>query len=229
MKKLSLVFLSLPLLVLACGQQNATNEDVVTQEAKNAELLAMLDTIWTTEQEPIRLRDEMLDKYGADSEQYNKYQAIYRSNHRINEQKVKDILAEGWPEKVIIGEAGNITICNVLQHSSYEVRVQYLPLMKKAVLEQQLDPQWLVRTEDRIATDEGKPQVYGGQMKFYPETKSFNVWPVLDPANIDKRRAEIGLGPIAEYLKNRFDFEWDLEEQIKRTEAFIKEGKNTAK
>lgn len=57
-------------------------------------------------------------------------------------------------------------------------------------------------------------------MKNYPETKSFNLWPVLDPENIDKRRAEIGLEPIAEFLKSRFDFEWDLEEQVKRTEAF---------
>jgi hypothetical protein len=62
-------------------------------------------------------------------------------------------------------------------------------------------------------------------MKFYPETKSFNVWPVFDPVNIDKRRAEIGLGPIAEFLMARFDFEWDLEEQIKRSEAFEAEKK----
>ncbi|MEM6380730.1 MAG: DUF6624 domain-containing protein, partial [Bacteroidota bacterium] len=89
-------------------------------------------------------------------------------------------------------------------------------------------PQLLVRAEDRLATDRDELQIYGGQMKYYPETQSFNVWPVLDPVNIDKRRAEIGLEPIAEFLKARFDFEWDLEEQIKRTEAFIKEGKNIA-
>ena len=60
-------------------------------------------------------------------------------------------------------------------------------------------------------------------MKYYPETESFNVWPVYDPENIDKRRAEIGLEPIAEFLKDRFDFEWNLEEQIKRSEEFEKE------
>ncbi|MFT4737494.1 MAG: hypothetical protein ACI92W_001608, partial [Paraglaciecola sp.] len=54
-------------------------------------------------------------------------------------------------------------------------------------------------------------------------TKTFNVWPVLDPINIDKRRAEIGLIPIAEHLRARFDFEWNMEEQIARTEAFEKE------
>ena len=98
--------------------------------------------------------------------------------------------------------------------------------MKKAVAEQQLHPRFLVRTEDRIATEQGELQIYGGQMKYYPETKSFNVWPVYDPANINKRRAAIGLGPIEEHLRNRFDFEWNVEEQIQRTKEFEAAKKN---
>ena len=92
--------------------------------------------------------------------------------------------------------------------------------MREAVANKQLHPRFLVRTEDRIATEKGELQIYGGQMKYYPETKSFNVWPVYDPANINKRRAAIGLGSIEEHLKDRFNFEWNLEEQIKRTQAF---------
>ncbi|MCB0278678.1 MAG: hypothetical protein KDD94_04200, partial [Calditrichaeota bacterium] len=63
----------------------------------------------------------------------------------------------------------------------------------------------------------------------YPETKSFNVWPVFDPENIDKRRAEIGLGPIADFLKRRFNFKWNLKEQLKRTAEFEKNRLNNAK
>jgi hypothetical protein len=85
-----------------------------------------------------------------------------------------------------------------------------------------LEPSYLFRAEDKIATDKGNLQIYGGQMKYYPKTKSFNVWSVLDPANIDKRRTQIGLEPIAGFLKNRFNFEWNLEEQIKRSEKFEK-------
>ena len=96
-------------------------------------------------------------------------------------------------------------------------------MMRKAVKEKKLEARFLVRAEDRIATERGNLQIYGGQMKYYPETKSFNVWPVFDPVNIDKRRAEIGLEPIAEFLKNRFDFEWNQEEQIKRSKKFKKE------
>jgi hypothetical protein len=159
--------------------------------------------------------------YGAESKEYKEQQSIYEKNHSINEKKVRAILDEyGWPTKEMIGEQGNWTICNVIQHSDNEIRIKYLPMMREAVKDKKLAPRFLVRAEDRIATERGDLQIYGGQMKFYPETKSFNVWPVLGPENVDKRRAEIGLGPIAEFLKNRFDFEWNLEEQIKRTAEF---------
>jgi len=95
-------------------------------------------------------------------------------------------------------------------------------MMRRAVNGKQLSPRLLARAEDRIATDRGELQIYGGQMKYYPKTKTFNVWPVYDPVNIDKRRAKIGLEPIAIFLKRRYNFEWNLEEQIKRTADFEK-------
>lgn len=49
-------------------------------------------------------------------------------------------------------------------------------------------------------------------MKYYLEIKIFNVWFVYDFVNIDKRRVEIGFELIVEFFKNRFDFEWNLEE-----------------
>ena len=95
--------------------------------------------------------------------------------------------------------------------------------MRKAVKEKQLAPRLLARAEDRLATDNGELQIYGGQIKYYPETKSFNVWPIIDPENVDKRREEIGLVPMAEFLANlRNPLEWNLEEQIRRTEEFKK-------
>jgi hypothetical protein len=225
MKTATLLIITM-LIIVSCSRiKGKTEQEQRVQDSiiASQHLMAVLDTIWETEQEPITKRDETLDKYGADSKEFEKYQAIYEANHVINEQKIVEILADGWPEKEVIGERGNRTICNVLQHSDYDIREKYLPLMQQAVMDEQLNPQLLVRAEDRLATDRGEPQIYGGQMKYYPETKSFNVWPVYDPVNIDKRRAAIGLGPIADHLKDRFDFQWNLEEQIKRTEEFEKE------
>ena len=223
LRLLSIVYL---LMVVSCGETKLANSEAL-EPKKNEDLRAVLDTIWDTEQIPIRLRDSAIDKFGANSEQAQKYQAIYVENHIINERKVREILdSGGWPELDIIGEQGNFTICNVIQHADNDIRIQYLPMMQQAVKDKKLAPRFLVRAEDRIATERGDLQIYGGQMKYYPETKSFNLWPVFDPANLDKRRAEIGLGPIAQFLKNRFNFEWNLEEQIKRSKAFEKEQAN---
>lgn len=217
-----LVLIITLLLNVAC--LNKKGNKVPTNKETTIDLITVMDTIWRTEQEPITLRDSLMKIYGAESKEVQTQQAIYEKNHTVNERKVKAILDKyGWPTKEMVGVQGNWTICNVIQHSDNEIRIKYLPMMRKAVKERKLEPRFLVRAEDRIATEKGELQIYGGQMKFYPETKSFNVWPVYDPVNIDKRRAEIGLEPIAEFLKNRFNFEWNLEEQIIRSEEFERE------
>jgi hypothetical protein len=216
----------LMVIITSCsqGQGDKKKQFRTDQYADGQYLIQVLDTIWTKEQVPIRKRDSLMELYGVDSKEAEVYQKIFRGNHALNIKKIKDILDNhGWPEETVIGVQGNRTICNVLQHADQATREHYIPLMRQAVLDKKLEPRYLVRAEDRIATGKGELQIYGGQMKYYSETKSFNVWPIYDPVNIDKRRAEIGLGPIAEHLKIRFNFEWNLEEQIKRTAKFEKE------
>lgn len=216
--------LILLLLILSVG----CKQKQIEKQSAPPNFIAVLDTVWRTEQTPITKRDSLIDLYGADDPRVKEQQEIYKKNHVLNEEKVLNILdTYGWPSNEMIGDQGNWTICNVLQHSSYEIRVKYLPLMKTAVKEGKLEARFLVRSADRIATDNGDLQIYGGQMKYYRETKSFNLWPVFDPVNIDKRRTEIGLDSIAIFLKNRFDFEWNLEEQIQRSEAFLEAKKNS--
>ncbi|WP_230935274.1 DUF6624 domain-containing protein [Psychroserpens luteolus] len=217
------------LLLMSCTNKTKTKTSTDLNN-ENVNLIAVLDTIWRTEQEPIRLRDSLMDIYGVESKEARVQQDIYKKNHIINEKKVIDILDKyGWPTREMIGgEQGNLTLCNVIQHSDNEIRIKYLPMMTQAVKDKKLEPRFLVRAADRIATEKGELQIYGGQMKFYPETKTFNVWPVYDPKNIDKRRSEIGLEPIAEFLRNRFNFEWNLEEQLERTAEFVRQQqKNT--
>ncbi|HYX06322.1 MAG TPA: CocE/NonD family hydrolase, partial [Bacteroidales bacterium] len=189
------------------------------QNAKN--FAAMLDTIWRTEQEPIRMRDSIGKVHGFESEEFQKQNEIYHRNHDINECKILKILdTYGWPDRDMAGNHGNLTICNVIQHADNEVRLKYLPLMRQAVEDKKLEPRYFGRAEDRIATERGDLQIFGTQIKYYPKTKTFDVWPVFDPANVNKRRADIGLGPIEEFLKNRFSLEWNVVDQIKRSEEF---------
>ncbi|CAL2089574.1 DUF6624 domain-containing protein [Tenacibaculum sp. 190524A05c] len=215
------LFLSIFILTLSCS--NGQNSQVEKSNSNTSEnLVAMLDIIWQREQIPIRIRDSIGRALGFESEAFKKQNEIYHENHDINEKKVTYLLDSlGWPRKKIIDEQGNLTICNVLQHSSLEVREKYLPLMRKAVKDKELSARFLVRAVDRIATDKNELQIYGGQMKYYPESKSFNFWPIKNPENLEKRRAAMGLESISEFLKRkRVDLEWNLEEQIKRTKEF---------
>ncbi len=203
------------------------NHEVKTPEQTNEYIIGVLDTIFKIEQEPIRLRDSLMKIYGAESKLVQEQQTVADINHEVNERKIKKLIdTYGWPDKSVVGEQGSLTVCNVIQHSDNEVRLKYLPIMKKAVMDGKLSPRFLARAEDRIATERGDLQVYGTQIKYYSETLNFNVWPIYDPSNVDKRRAEIGLEPISEFLNRKLNIDWDLDDQIKRTVEFEKEQEN---
>ena len=48
--------------------------------------------------------------------------------------------------------------------------------------------------------NEGKPQRYGTQMG-----ENFEPRPIEDPTNVEKRRAAVGLPPLAEYVQTAKD------------------------
>lgn len=231
MKILNLTLVVFGLVLVSCGQEKKTSLESTQATSMDREnIIAILDTIDRLDSEPLTLRDSMGKIYGPESEEAQYYQRIFWKINPSNLKKVKEILGEeNWPDTSLIGQRGNSIICRILQHADQATREHYIPRMKQAVLDKKLEARYLVRAEDRIATDKGELQIYGGQMKWYPKTKTFNVWPIYDPVNIDKRRAEIGLIPIAEHLKNRFDFEWNLAEQIERSKAFEMEKLNKTK
>ena len=46
------------------------------------------------------------------------------------------------------------------------------------------------------------------------EDNKYFVSPLIDPDNVDKRRASVGLGSLEEYVKN-WDMIWDVEQYKK--------------
>ncbi|MHA7830967.1 MAG: hypothetical protein ACX93O_07695 [Flagellimonas sp.] len=115
-----ILFFSL-LIMMSCSNRTKSKETTsLVQNQKN--LIAVLDTIWTTEQLPIRSRDSLIELYGVDHDLVKEQNITIDKNHAINEEKVKTILDKyGWPTKEMAGERGNWTICNVIQHSDNEV------------------------------------------------------------------------------------------------------------
>ena len=89
-------------------------------------------------------------------------------------------------------------------------------MMKAAVKEGNARPSSLALLEDRVGLGQGKRQVYGSQIGIDQETGEYYVLPLIDPENVDKRRAEVGLGSISQYVGN-WDMTWDVEKHKERT------------
>jgi hypothetical protein len=74
--------------------------------------------------------------------------------------------------------------------------------------------------EDRVLLGKGKKQKYGSQISMDTETQSYYVSPLEDPDNVDKRRASVGLEPMAEYLKS-WQIIWNIEQYKKDLPKYI--------
>lgn len=87
---------------------------------------------------------------------------------------------------------------SMVQHNDKEVKAYYYPYVEHLIQEGQLHPEKLALLTDRLLMNYGFKQVYGSQIL------NFKLYPIENPDSVDFRRAEIGLEPMAEYLK-RFD------------------------
>jgi len=121
-----------------------------------------------------------------------------------NTARMKEIVNQyGWPGPELVGVDGTEAAFLLVQHAEHEFQKQMLPLVEKAYRQKKLQGQDYALLLDRVLVAEGKPQVYGTQAKKLDQWK--NKEPVFDPiedeANVDKRRAEVGLFSMAEYRR----------------------------
>lgn len=213
-KGILFTLLSLMLVSFANGQIRKTQESGL-----NKELVAILDNIHQEDQKYREVAQVLEKKYGWESKEVQDVWKIIHSNDSINLIRVEKILAEyGWLGADVVGEQGNKTLFLVIQHSpDNKTQQKYLPVMREAVRKGNADTKSLALLEDRVALGEGRKQIYGSQLEMDYTTNQYVLSPMIDPDHVDKRRAEVGLKPISEYLKF-FDLSWDVESFKKRME-----------
>ena len=179
-------------------------------------LVALLDTIFQEDQKYRRQIDGIQEKYGWESDEMKAHWEIINEKDSINLIKIKQILDErGWLGPDVIGNQGNSTLFLVIQHSDLETQENYLPMMREAVEKGNARASSLALLEDRVALGKGDKQIYGSQVGRDQETGEYYVLPLLDPDNVDQRRASVGLGTLQDYISN-WGMTWDVEEYKKK-------------
>lgn len=198
---------------------------IVRANKENAEanldrpLAALLDSIYTEDQQYRRRIDEVEKRHGRDSQEMKDLWRTIAEKDSSNLVVVKRILDErGWLGADIVGQTGNSTLFLVIQHADQATQEKYLPMMREAVKKGNADASSLALLEDRTALGQGKRQLYGSQIGRDPATGEFYLSPLEDPDHVDERRAAMGLGPIAGYLAN-WNMTWDPEAYKKELPA----------
>ena len=195
--------------------------EIIKQNKEKAEanlnkpLVAELDSIYTEDQKYRLQIDEIEKKYGWESNQMKAHWKIINEKDSVNLIKIKSLLDKyGWLGTDVIGEQGNSTMFLVIQHSDIATQDKYLPMMREAVKNGKAKGSSLALLEDRVALRKGKKQIYGSQIGRDNDTKLYYVSPLEDPDNVDKRRAKVGLEPLADYV-NYWQIKWDVEQYKK--------------
>ena len=130
-----------------------------------------------------------------ESDQYKRTERIDPKVDHENLGKIVSFLGKcGVPKKSEVSEVQMAAIWAVLQHGSLRYRKQYLPMLTAAAKRGDMDKGVIGMMKDRNLMDEGKPQIYGTQIR------GNQLYTLFNPEFVNKRRKEIGLGPIQEYL-----------------------------
>lgn len=119
-----------------------------------------------------------------------------------NTARLKEMLAgRGWFTPSEVGHRTSDAAFHIVQHSGD------LPLMKSVLEKMQslrgtdeFGGQEYAMLYDRVATMEHRPQRYGTQGTDCDGTRYVRPADLEDPDGVDRRRAEMGLQPMAEYL-----------------------------
>jgi len=178
-------------------------------------LAARLDSIRILDQYYRKQLEETEKRFGRNSHEKKELWEKMHVQDSLNLTAVEQILdTRGWLGPEIIRDGSN-TLFLVIQHSDLNTQLKYLPMMREAVKNKKLDEGSLAMLEDRILLRQNKKQFYGTQIRRDSITGERYIAPLIDPDNVDKRRAEIGMGPISDYVSH-----WDL---IWNPEAYKKE------
>ncbi len=112
---------------------------------------------------------------------------------------VRALDAIGWPGPGALGDEGAAAAFMILQHaiSRPDVQRRGLALMLDAIPRGQANALDAAYLADRIAVFEGAEQTFGTQFD-WDANGQLSPAPTRDPADLDERRASVGLPPISE-------------------------------
>jgi Family of unknown function (DUF6624) len=127
------------------------------------------------------------------------FRKLYAIDHANTERMKRIVDRFGWPTISKFGKESAHRAWLLVQHADAQPDFQRrcLDLMKPLLEKDEVLKENYAYLKDRVLLAEGKKQIYGTQ--FHTVGGVFQPRPLIDPDNVDKRRAEMGMVSIEEY------------------------------
>ena len=167
-----------------------------------------LESMFEADQSLRREIREVEERDGPDS---GTAEAMWAKQAALDEANIKRLLEiideHGWPRASVVGDRAAMAALLVVQHAEATLQKRLLPIIREEASRGEVKMSRLALLEDRVLTSEGKPQIYGSQLRRNPETGELEFFPIKDPESVNARRASVGLEPIEIYAR-RFGLEY---------------------
>lgn len=125
---------------------------------------------------------------------------------KANRNRLKQLIQEyGFPIKSRVGEYASEKSFLLMQHADADIEFQKqcLDSMEYYITQDEYQKKDYAYLKDRIMLKETGKQLYGTQIK---DLKNREFYPIIDSANVDKRREEMGLNTLEQYLNSIVSF-----------------------
>lgn len=122
----------------------------------------------------------------------------YNKENQIDLDKI--ILKTGFPKISNVGKDAAKAAFMVIQHADITRQKKYIAVIKDLCEKKEAEWSSYALLYDRIQVYDNKKQLYGSQLKYNDSTQNYELYPIEDEANVDKRRKEKGLNSLADYV-----------------------------
>lgn len=152
-----------------------------------------------------RYTDTIAIKYGKESTQMDSLGKAMNHIDSLHNTILKEVIDElkSYPDISLVGPRGAKNFWVLVQHQDADTTFQkeVLQLMKYALDYKQVSPRDFAYLVDRVRVNTGQKQIYGTQFQDNEDGTALIPKPIEDSLNVEIRRAEMDLPPLATYLE----------------------------
>lgn len=219
----TIVCIGLVSLLIGCKEKPQKTKVVEKEVVFNQDLVDELRAMATIDQVAAGVRTKKYEELPL-----TEWKKFKDSVFRTNEKRLQEIFeTHGFAGYDLVGEKGSLNFWLIVQHSDHnpEFQKEVLDKMKVEVDKNNAQPRRYGLLVDRVKLNTGEAQVYGTQVRYNKHNGQAYPEKLIDSANVNKRRASVGLEPIEVYLNDMSDmyFEMNKDNMLERgiTEPYV--------